>query len=410
MATPFPFLRCYVALLMPLQNRWWKWDSERIDLQRPSNSHGRHHERKQTMHEDADPIQDADALQDRMLSAERPTVIPAAGAKQARSNSEGYGESLDDFIQNAGIGGQYLVPGLIPEKGLTVFAGEPRSFKTFAVLQLMLAVASGGTFFGLSPCRTGSVLYVSEEGAKPMLAERFDVLRQSMAPVHEVRILHRAGVLFTEDSWSMVPHTVASLKDPALVVFDSLAAMSVGNENSTKDMAANLRPIQNLIGSHGVSVVLIHHLNKQADAQQRAGRRLRGASALWAAIDAQLTFDRNTKNGLPLNTGKVVVEPKDGDTETIQFSWDPDTFLLAGSSRPALSPDSLYEAAKNLNGGAKVRASDLAQVLKIPKSTLAPYLAAAVTGKWLVVDGKGSRTCYLPQMPPKSDDRRSIAA
>nr|WP_254908101.1 AAA family ATPase [Sphingobium sp. GW456-12-10-14-TSB1] len=54
---------------------------------------------------------------------------------------------------------QWIVRPVLVE-GLTVFAGPPKLGKSWAMLGVALAVASGGIALGISRCEQGDVLYL----------------------------------------------------------------------------------------------------------------------------------------------------------------------------------------------------------------------------------------------------------
>jgi hypothetical protein len=305
------------------------------------------------------------------------------------------GLSLDEFIDSAPIEPTSLYRG-IPSPGLTVFAGEPRTLKTMCSFQCGLASAAGRPFLDHPMDQVGGFLYVSEEGSRPALADRARHQRELLpARSDRVRILHRAGVVLTDPrSWDLVRQEVAQLPDAACVVLDTFAALMDGDENSVKDVRDNLRPIQRLIADYEVAVILVHHVNKYGDG--RSGRRLRGSSALWGACDSIWHFERDTDGNLPLDSGRIVVEPKDGDIEVVPFAWSRETFLLEAQQRPACTPEAIADLAAMLVARGEVASADALRQPFAPvgKSWFAERLRAAVDLNLLVVEGRGRATRY----------------
>jgi hypothetical protein len=303
--------------------------------------------------------------------------------------------SLDEFIDSAPAEPTGLYRA-IPRPGLTVFAGEPRTLKTMCSFQLGLSSAAGLSFLDRVPDQAGSFLYVSEEGSRPALADRARRQRDYLpAPSERVRILHRAGVVFTDvRSWQLVRDEVAQLADAGAVVLDTFAALMEGDENSVKDVRDNLRPVQRLIADYEVAVVLVHHVNKYGDG--RSGRRLRGSSALWGACDSIWHFERDQGANLPLDSGRIVIEPKDGDIEVLPFAWNRDTFLLEAQQRPACTPDAIADVAAMLIAKGEIASADALRqpFLPVGKSWFAERLKAAVDLDLLVPEGRGRATRY----------------
>ncbi|MGA2513930.1 MAG: AAA family ATPase [Candidatus Limnocylindrales bacterium] len=328
----------------------------------------------------------------------------AVGQRRSAGTPVASGMTLEEFVAASASGCSWLLPGCVPDQGITVFAGEPRTFKTWAALQLLLAIAAGEAFIGIAPTRSGGVLYVSEEGARSKLSERLDGLASIMRPLAgSVRIMHRLGTtLAAGDDWERVRATVAAGR-PVLVVFDTLAALMVGDENSVRDMHDALRHIQRLIADFGVTVILLHHVNKNGDG--RPGKRLRGSSVLWGAVDCIWTFTRDTLNELPQNAGTILVEPKDGDLERIRFTWDPETFLLGRDYPPHPTLEGIAGMAAVLEErGDRVTADALqAEFAGVGRSWFRELLASAVERGLLARLGSGRSTTY--RVARRADER-----
>src|SRR5258706_5099034 len=65
----------------------------------------------------------------------------------------------------------WAVEGLLPE-GCILFAGRPKLGKSWFVLQLALAVASGENAFGHFPVNRGDILYLALEDTRRRLQSR----------------------------------------------------------------------------------------------------------------------------------------------------------------------------------------------------------------------------------------------
>lgn len=251
--------------------------------------------------------------------------------------------TIDRFItSSATAGGTDLYPEIVPAGGLVVFVGQPRSFKTMAALQMLFSVASGRRWLGHEPTVSGSALYVSEEGSAAKVADRLRAMRAAYQPTHDIHILHRRGITLGQPSWEMVRATLDEMEAPRVVVLDTLAALMNGDENSVADIRDALRPAQALITDYGVTVALVHHINKGGEG--RMGNRMRGSSALWGACDGTLGFVRDEDaNGVVDDTGEVRIETKDNDPRRIRFGFNAETMLLKADVRPNLTIATLLD-------------------------------------------------------------------
>ena len=255
----------------------------------------------------------------------------------------GVAPTLDEYIGSfADDGTPDLYPDLVPAGGLVIFVGQPRSFKTMAALQMMFSVASGRRWLGHDPTDSGSCLYVSEEGSRRKVADRLVAMRQAYHPMHAIHIMHREGITLGAGSWDRVIETLDEMERPKLVVLDTLAALMTGDENSVADIREALRPAQRLITDYGVTVALVHHVNKGGEG--RMGNRMRGSSALWGACDGTLGFVRDEDDhGIALDTGEVRVETKDNDPKRIRFGFNFETLTLKADVKPSCNVQSLID-------------------------------------------------------------------
>jgi RecA-family ATPase len=76
---------------------------------------------------------------------------------------------------------RYVVPGYIAE-GCTLLAGRPKLGKSWLVLEMGLAVATGEACLGGILCEQGDVLYLALEDNERRLQKRIDKV---LGPLHE---------------------------------------------------------------------------------------------------------------------------------------------------------------------------------------------------------------------------------
>jgi hypothetical protein len=94
---------------------------------------------------------------------------------------------------------RYVVRGLVPE-GLTLLAGDPKAGKSWAVLGMGLAVATGEHAFGYFGTERGDVLYFALEDSPQRLQERVDTLLKGWVAPDNLRLVCRVpgGQAFEE--------------------------------------------------------------------------------------------------------------------------------------------------------------------------------------------------------------------
>jgi len=243
----------------------------------------------------------------------------------------------------------WAVAGMIVEGGLVQFLGAPESFKTFGMLHLGLAVASGVPWLGMAT-EARPFIYVSNEKARSTVRQRLRVMAARFSPVHPVEIIHREGVRF-DRRWEEVVAKVQALGKP-LVAIDTLASLSRPGfaENRSEDMSLVLGAIRELTLA-GATVILAHH---PAKAIPGSGR---GHGSLDGEVDGTAEFSRPDKAKA---AGTLWVRPKDEAHRRVNFIWNPETYLLtADLIGPALTTVEVAALVANLyrNSGQPIKAA-----------------------------------------------------
>lgn len=202
---------------------------------------------------------------------------------------------------------RWLVRDLLPQAELAVLYGEPGSGKSFAMLDLALAVARGEPWRGLR-VHQGPVVYVAAEGGGGF-RRRLRAYAQhhgiDLASV-PLYVVHAApNLLQKADAVELIRAIRASVPGGQcdLVVLDTLAQVTPGgNENSGEDVGRALAHCKALHLALGALVALVHHAGKDAS------KGARGWSGLRGAADVELEVARTAAGRL-----LRVTKQKDGD-------------------------------------------------------------------------------------------------
>ena len=184
---------------------------------------------------------------------------------------------------------EYLVDEIITEKSVLAIYGPSGSLKSFAAIDIGMAVAHGLPWHGRD-VKQGSVVYVTGEGTS-QIGHRLDAWDMANgtegfdAPFHLIPL----GVPISDPTW--VSNLIADIEEagikPVMVWLDTLArTFGHGDENSQKDMNAYISGVDRLRDHFGAVIGIVHHTGKDAD------KGLRGSSSLYAAMDTVIRTDR----------------------------------------------------------------------------------------------------------------------
>lgn len=182
----------------------------------------------------------------------------------------------------------WIIKGVLPKAGLGVVYGASGSGKSFAVLDMGMAIARGVEWRGRK-VRQGRVAYVAAEGADGFrkrvaaYALHYGVDLSSVP----MTVLNGAPNLLEKQDAVDVAKGIRASGGADLIVVDTLAQVTPGsNENAGEDVGRALGYCRRIHEVTGAMVLLIHHAGKDAS------KGARGWSGLRAACDAEIEVVR----------------------------------------------------------------------------------------------------------------------
>lgn len=200
--------------------------------------------------------------------------------------------ALNELLKKDYTPVRWAVPGLIPE-GVSMLASKPKMGKSFMILNVCLAVGSGGKALNAVEVERGRALYISLEDTERRLKTRAQLLRAAADcdvefAVHWRR-LEDGGIKDIEAYLKKHP-------DTRLVVIDTLEkARSRKNKNNgdayAEDSAIGFM-LTELTKKHpGLALVVIHHLRK-SDSEDPLDL-VTGTMGLTGSVDGILILKRS---------------------------------------------------------------------------------------------------------------------
>ena len=189
---------------------------------------------------------------------------------------------------------RWVVDGILPE-GIFLLAGKPKMGKSWLVLSLCVATATGNTALGKAKAVKGSVLYLALEDNARRFQSRLKKLLESEPPDADVRAfsyltecpkVSDGGLLVIEDWLKAHP-------DARLVVVDTLAKIRPQrkkNADGYEEDYAAVQGLKQLADKYRVAVVLVHHLRK-AGAEDPLDA-ISGTLGLSGGVDGALVMQR----------------------------------------------------------------------------------------------------------------------
>lgn len=200
---------------------------------------------------------------------------------------------------------QWLVEGIIPDRGLTFLYGQRGKGKSFVTLDAALHIASGSKWLGRDT-KAGGVIYCAGEGLAG-----YGVRVEGWARTYpdrdigNFRLMPLVPNFRDEKDVAKLARTIKQqLGDARLIIIDTVArAIPGAEENSSKDMGLFIAACDAIRQTCGVAVIGVHHSGKDDE------RGMRGSSALEGAGDAVIHLRRLEGNLVEISADKM----KDGE-------------------------------------------------------------------------------------------------
>lgn len=300
----------------------------------------------------------------------------------------------------------YAVPPLLPE-GFTLFAGSPKTGKSWLSLSLLLSVASGGRAFGCIPVgEPRPVLYLALEDGDRRLQERTRMLLNG-EPIprhfHFVTTVRPGMIVATMEAW------LERHPDTAMVCLDTFGKVAppqlMGESAYQRDYRVGGQLKRTVDECPGTSLVVIHHDRKAAS--DDFVESVSGTNGLAGSADTivMLNRARMTTDGVLKVTGRDVDESEYA-IRMVEGAW-----LMHGGSldyareaadtiRRQVKADGLSDTMRAVvqyvNGQPEpVRAAQVAESLGDSPDLIKRYLSRAVDSGLV---SRPSRGLYAPPM------------
>lgn len=184
-----------------------------------------------------------------------------------------------------------LIDGVLRKGHKMLLSGPSKAGKSFALIELSIAIAEGKPWFGFK-CARGRVLYVNLELDEASCLHRFADVYAAMGlrPNHlsNVEIWNLRGKSVPMDKLAPKLIRRAEKKDYIAVIIDPIYKVITGDENSADQMAAFCNQFDKVATSLHAAVIYCHHHSKGAQGGKRSMDRASGSGVFARDPDALL--------------------------------------------------------------------------------------------------------------------------
>ena len=200
-------------------------------------------------------------------------------------------ESAADFWENMPDLAPPLIDGVLRQGHKMLIAGPSKAGKSFALIELCIALAEGREWFGFK-CTRGKVLYVNLEldgaSCKHRFRDVYSALGITPTSLENIDIWNLRGRSVPMDR--LAPPLIRRAKKGGYiaVIIDPIYKVITGDENSADQMAHFCNQFDKVCNECGCAVIYCHHHSKGAQGGKKSMDRASGSGVFARDPDALL--------------------------------------------------------------------------------------------------------------------------
>lgn len=200
-------------------------------------------------------------------------------------------ENLQEFWNDLPELSPPLIEGVLRQGHKMLLAGPSKAGKSFALIELCIAIAEGGKWFDWQ-CAKGKIMYVNLELDRASCLHRFKDVYQALNKrpdsLRNIDIWNLRGKSIPMDKLAPKLIRRAAKKNYIAVIIDPIYKVITGDENSADQMANFCNQFDKICNELGTSVIYCHHHSKGSQGSKRSMDRASGSGVFARDPDALL--------------------------------------------------------------------------------------------------------------------------
>ena len=238
-------------------------------------------------------------------------------------------QSLLEFVADTKVV-PFIVDRLIGDNTINILAGLQASKKSWALLDLAVAFASGTPWMSKFKTQQKKTLIIDQERPKMEMQRRIQALtlgRGLQIADLEGQLVPKVGTTFRmnlDQSFDGFSRMLDVIR-PEVVLIDSLKAFQSGDITNNQNMQMVFERFKELRTKYGLTFVILHHENKGAFERSREKREVTAENTAGAAVinevpegifimasqDDTSAFFHHVKNSYGMNVAPFVTKVRD---------------------------------------------------------------------------------------------------
>lgn len=206
--------------------------------------------------------------------------------------------NLADFADNPPELPPEMINKVLRKGEKLVLTGPSKAGKSFALIQLAVACATGGIWLGRFRCKEQKTVYINLELTKENATIRALDVWKAVNGSHKegmenLMIWHLRGTNISAKSMvdTLIRRHNSMTNPPDFYIIDPIYKINAGDENAAKDMNELLREFDRLLSKTNANVAYAHHHAKGTQFGKRALDRGSGSGVIGRDADAAIDLD-----------------------------------------------------------------------------------------------------------------------
>jgi hypothetical protein len=210
-----------------------------------------------------------------------------------------------------------------------LIAGPSKAGKSFLLMELAVAIASGSDWLG-KRCKRGKVLYINFEIDRNSFLTRFDEIFEAKGinrkDAETIKVWNLRGK--TPPLNELAPRLIRRIRSIGFsaIILDPIYKVLTGDENNARDMAAFCNQFDFIASETGASIIYVHHHSKGSQVGKRSMDRASGSGVFARDPDAmidmiELVKEKGDGNKDPYRLEATLREFKSWENVNIWFEY-----------------------------------------------------------------------------------------
>ena len=232
----------------------------------------------------------------------------------------------------------FCIKGLLPQ-GVCLLAGNPKSGKSWLVLDWSLCISKGIPVWGMETVQ-GTVLYLCLEDTEDRLRERLSLMTDEVPK--SICFVTESGTL-ADTLEEQIHFFMREHPDTVLIVIDTfqLIRENTGEPNYAGDYQ-EIQKLKRIADQYRITILLVHHLRKQGDTDPF--NRLSGTTGITGAADNLFILDRKDRRQ---SDAQLICTGRDIGDRVVHMRFSRECYVWTMISDSAETPEVILPAELN---------------------------------------------------------------